>query len=150
MSLFDGLEQYEVILLVLGTVLFCVLLVMMVYRTTPKGGVPLFMMSFAMIAFPGIESVKFGLDIAELTRTTKELKEGGEEKPKAVANIQRQLDEIHKKPIHDPKTFVAVAEAQAAIGQREKALRNLDRALKVRPDLPEAAALKKILTGSEH
>jgi len=70
MTLIDGLHLYEVILLILGVLLFvlaAVLLVTQVLRhRDAKVLIPLFAIAAAMIGFPGTKSLSFGEMKAEL------------------------------------------------------------------------------------
>lgn len=64
MTMLDGLHLYEVILLILGTLLFilaALLLIIQVLRhRDAKVLIPLFAIAVLMIGFPGIKSISFG------------------------------------------------------------------------------------------
>lgn len=81
MKLFDGLHGFESILLVLGILLFVVLIVALVIFVlrgrSLKSIIPLFVIGAVMIAFPGIEKIRFSKDLVEIERKATELQRSG-------------------------------------------------------------------------
>src|SRR5215510_13369899 len=77
MTLFDGLYGYEIVMLVLGSVLFIALLtalVMLIARGRSFGKLlPFFALPIVMIGFPGLKSIEVSKDGLKLERVTREL-----------------------------------------------------------------------------
>ncbi len=150
MTFFDGLFTYEIILLVLGVVLFCVLLVVLIYQVKNSkrlgGLVPLFLVVVVMIAYPSIQKIKVGSDTIEVEKLTKDLKAAQGAQTESVSmTLRSRLAEIEQRPIRDADTQLAIARAQAAIGERNKALTSITKVLRVKPGSAEAHTLQKEL-----
>jgi len=56
----------------------------------------------------------------------------------AKAELQRKVADVAKTPIANPETLAKVARAQAAVGAREQALSNAQKALTINPNLEAA------------
>ena len=70
MSAFDGLRLYEIVMLVLGIVLFITTIVLMVYLITRKRSIKpltyLFLLSIVMMGFPAISKIQFQGAVVDL------------------------------------------------------------------------------------
>lgn len=145
MRLFEGLLFYEIVLLVLGVLLFLVLLFALVYSIIKKRDIKVlalfFVISIVMIAYPSIQKIKFNEGVVEIEKRTKALEQNPTDTT-AQEELEKKLADIEQRQISNPSTLVKIAEAQAAIGDTAKALKNVDLALKEKPDLPQAQRLR--------
>lgn len=145
MQLFEGLLFYEIVLLILGTLLFLVLLFALVYSLVKKRDIKIlalfFVISIIMIGYPSIQKIKFDNGVVEIEKRTKELAQNPADSTAQKA-LMKTLSEIERRPISNPATLVKIAEAQAAIGDTAQALNYVDSALKEAPNLPAATRLR--------
>ncbi len=143
--MFEGLYLYEIVLLVLGIVLFGLLVVVLVVYVSQKRGLtallPFFMMPVLMIGFPAFQKIRFADGQLELEKRTRKVAENpGDEK--ARAELKASLERVASRPTSDPKANLTAARAYKALGQPERALAKVDSALRLNPRLSEAARLK--------
>jgi Tfp pilus assembly protein PilF len=145
MHLFEGLLFYEIVLLGLGVLLFLVVLGLLIYSIINKRDIKIFalffVISIVMIAYPSIQKIKFNEGVVEIEKGTKALEQNPADTT-AQKELERTLADIEQRQISNPITLVKIAEAQAAIGDSAKALKNVDQALKEKPDLPQAQRLR--------
>ena len=124
-KLTDGLYPFEVVLLVLGVVLFIAILIAFlrnVFRDKPYGGLLVFfVIPIAMIGYSSIQSVQIG---------------------EGTVTIATKTAELVKSP-DDQQTAATLAEAQFALGNDTEAQTNLQKAIKANPKLPAATQLQK-------
>ena len=146
MSFFDGLYSYQIVLLLLGVVLFLVVagaFLTLVIKGKPFGKLlPFFLIPVLMIGFPGIASLSFQSKIGTLTLATSQLQEN----PSDTAlrqTLQTEVNQTASMPVNDPKALTAIASAQFALGDHQAAEAKLQAVLQKSPQLPEAMALKK-------
>jgi len=148
MMIFDGLHIYETVLLVLGALLFLVLLFVLVYlvlkKRAVKGVVPLFLVSIVMMGFPGIQKIRFDNGVLEIDKLAKQVDANPNDKA-ARDELKNKLTAIETRPVASPRATLAIAKAQTAVGEKEKARANLESVLKQRPSLLEARKLEERL-----
>jgi len=81
----------------------------------------------------------------ELVRDLDKLIQHVEQNPadvSAKAELQKKVEEVTDSPITSPETLVKVARAQAAIGQKAKALSTVEKALTINPNATAAIQLR--------
>jgi len=146
MSLFDGLYAYEVVLLVLGVVLFlllAVLLVLLVVRgkayTAMLG---FFALPIAMIGYPSIQKISFQDGAVTIDKTTTQLQAAPTDAT-LRSSLEKQVDSLASRPTADPTALTSIAKAQFALGNHAAAETTLQKALQASPALPEAVKLKQ-------
>jgi tetratricopeptide (TPR) repeat protein len=146
MKFFDGLFPYEVVLLVLGVLLFLVLLlvfVVLVIRGKPYGKI---LMSFAipivMVGFPGIKSFEISESVVKIEKNTQALQQNPTDK-NVRESLAKEVASVSARSLADPKASVTIARAQIALGDNTAAEANLKKALNAAPQLPAALELKK-------
>jgi tetratricopeptide (TPR) repeat protein len=144
MKFFDELYPYEIILLVLGVLLFLVLiviLVVVVMRGKPYGTL---LMSFAipivMIGFPGINSIEISKDLIAIKRNTDALHQNPTDK-KSRDTLTIQVARVSARPLA-PQDSVTLARAQLALGDNTAAEMRISNILKAAPQLHDALELK--------
>jgi len=146
MAFFDGLYSYEIVLMVLGVLLFLVLLGAFVYLIItgkPWGKLlAFFAIPIAMIGFSAISSIQFGNGVVTIETAVPDLQKDPTNAP-LRDTVSKQLAQVANRPTKNPSAITAIAKAQFALGDPAAAETNLQKALQTAPQLPEALALKK-------
>lgn len=146
--MFDGLHSYEVVLMVLGIVLFLILaMVLMLYvyqRRMVSTLLPFFMMPVVMIGFPAFQKISFGNNVVSVEKNLETLAENPGD-TKTRAQLMEHLRQVAERPTKDPKVNLTIARAYKTLGQPDRALERVDSALKVNPRLREASRLREDL-----
>jgi hypothetical protein len=118
MKFFDGLHNYEVILLGLGALLFFVVLfvfIFLVVKNRPiKTVIPLFLVAIIMIGFPGIQKIKFDNGVLEIERLTKAAQENPEDQT-VQEELESKLATIQARPIERQATLNTINKAQLTL-----------------------------------
>lgn len=145
MYLFDGLRLYEIVLLILGTLLFLVLLVLLIVaivrNRSVKAFILLFPISIVMIGFPAITKIKFDRDGVEIDKITKELVENPSN-TELKTKLETLVQKVRPRASESQDGLVKIARAEAVLGDQEKAVKTLDQALTSNPQLEVAKDLK--------
>ena len=137
MNLFEGLFFYEIVLLILGVLLFLVLLFVLVYsvlrRQEIKNVVLLFPLSIIIIGFPGIQKIKYDNGVIEIEKLAKKVDQNPTDQAAREALV-KTLSKIETRPIASASTHLTIAKAQVAIGEKGKARMNVESVLRRDPD----------------
>ena len=146
MKFFDGLYPYEIVLLVLGVLLFLVLIlafVLLLMRGKPYGKI---LMSFAipilMVGFPGVKSFEISESAVKIEKYTRALQENPTDN-NLRESLAKEVRSVSARPLADPHVSVTIARAQLALGDNTAAETNINKALEKAPQLPAAVDLKK-------
>jgi len=146
MNFFDGLYPYEIIMLVLGVLLFLVLILAFVVLLTRGKSYGKLLLFFAipiiMIGFPSIKSFEISTDSIKLVKDTMAL-EKDPTNNNLRASLEQTVAKVAARPIADPSVSTTIARAQLALGNDNAAEERIDKALKETPQLPAALELKK-------
>jgi hypothetical protein len=143
--LFDGLNLFEWVLLVLGVVLFIALLVSFVYQImharSVTGLLAFFAIPILMIGYSSVKSYAIGKVTVTLKDATKDLQANpGDQELRA--KVEQQVAQLDDRSFSDPDALVTLSEAQFALGREHTAENNLKKALQASPHFPAAQALK--------
>jgi tetratricopeptide (TPR) repeat protein len=145
MGLINGLYLYEVVLLVLGIVLFLVLITvfaaLVIQRRPFSKLLSFFVLPIVMIGYPSIESVEFNDNMFRLAKTTHAL----ERNPTDSAlrkQVERNLEAVSGRLVVRNDTHLKLAQAELALGHRVEAERKIDKVLQAAPRQPAALKLK--------
>src|SRR5215469_6306991 len=145
-ALTDGLYGYEIVMLVLGIILFIVSLFGLIQGLRKGTNVtPLlafFGLSIAMVGYPSVQSITLGKDELEIEKSTHELTQSPTNTG-VRQSVQSTLSKIENRPIADPQKLTLVAAAQYALGQDSAAKQNLQKVLQTSPNLADAKALQQ-------
>ncbi len=145
-TLLDGLYPYEVVLLVLGCVLFVVLLfvlVVLVLRSKEFGKLlPFFVLPIAMIGYPGIQSIEIKDGTVTIKTITRELEQNPTD-PAKREELKKAVAKLAARPIARPDRNAALAAAQLALGDESAAVTSLRKAQRVDPAGAEVVALQR-------
>jgi tetratricopeptide (TPR) repeat protein len=146
MSMLDGLLPYEVVLLILGVMLFLVLLVLLVAQVVRGksyvGLLAFFSIPIAMIAYPSVQKVQFQGGVVTIDKATDQLQAAPTD-PAARSNLTNRVKSLANRPTADPAALASIARAQFALGQHAAADATLRKALQAAPALPQALELKQ-------
>jgi len=154
MKLFDGLYLYEIILMLLGALLFLVLLILLVYSVIknrdPKSMLLSLLLPVLMIGFPSISKIQYDKLVVELQHQARELEQKPGD-PQLKAAVEQKVIAVTARPIdNSPETLVTVAHAQSALGNDTQALTTVDKALQIAPQLTAAAQLKSAIVDRQN
>lgn len=146
MKLFDGLYHYEVVLLVMGALLFLTLIfafILFVTRGKPYGKlISFFAIPIIMVGFPGVKSVELSASTLKIEKNVPAL-----EKNPTDTNLRRSLEQevavVASRPFNDPHISVNIARAQLALGNNADAEARIQKVIATSPNLPSARELKK-------
>jgi hypothetical protein len=146
--MFDGLHSYEILLMVLGIVMFVMLAVVMFLYVSRDRKLttlfPLFLLPLVMIGFPAIQKISFGNSVLSLEKAVETLDRNPSD-PRARAELAERVRLVAQRPTTDPKVNLTLALAYKALGQRDQAVERVQSALKVNPHLSEAIRLDEEL-----
>src|SRR5690554_3250486 len=128
-KLTDGLSLSEVLMFILGGLLFLVLLFLIIlFALRNKSLKPLllfFIVPLIMLGWPSINKIKIDATGVDLVKSLKELEKAPDDTT-LQAVVERNLAELESKQINSPETLTAIAEAQFALGQEDVALQTLE------------------------
>ncbi len=97
MTIFNGLLPHEIVLLVLGALLFLVILFMLVFSVLRQQKIAVysffFLISLVMMGFPGIQKIKIDRNGVEIDRLLNEVQQHPNDQ-KAYKALTQKLDEI--------------------------------------------------------
>jgi predicted negative regulator of RcsB-dependent stress response len=159
MKIFEGLLSYEIVLLTLGVLLFVVLLGLLVYsvmKQTPTTSIAtLFVLPILMVGFPSVQKFKFENLEVEVARA-EQLASANPADPAAQQAFEDATRNLDPRRVTNPElltkvtaTQFRIAEAQMASGQRDRALSNVDSALRLKPQAEAGVQLKRRLTAEQ-
>jgi hypothetical protein len=119
MNAFEGLYIYEVILLVLGAILFTVLIVLLIFlilkNRSVKALIALFPLCIVMIGFAGIQKVRFDNGVVEIERTTQMLAQNPDD-TEAKERLLEILPSVENRPVQSTSNLIALARAHEVMG----------------------------------
>lgn len=145
-KLTDGLYPFEMVLLVLGVVLFIALLIAFlrnVFCNKPYAGLlAFFVLPIAMIGYSSIQTIQVGDGTVTIATKTAQLVQNPNDQNLRVS-LQTDVAKLSARPIHDAQTTATLAEAQFALGNETEAQTNLQKALSANPKLATATQLQK-------
>ncbi len=144
-QLLEGLFLYEIILMILGILLFLALLIRFIVKL-PSGDqwkwfTVLFLVCVVMIGYPGIMKVKFDNGMIEIERWSRMVEQNPADSA-AKAQLKSAIAAVHDEQLTSAENLAKVAVANAVLGDTLKALTYVDRALSDRPDFTEARVLQ--------
>lgn len=143
--IFYGLKIYEIVLLVLGVLLFFTTLIAFIYYIFKNRSIKYILLAFfisiVMIAFPALRKIRFG----EFELETKENLSKFRADPsdtlayKELLNSAMRFDDFHN---IGPSALTMFAEISAITGDTNEAISLLDSALRNEPTFKDAMILR--------
>jgi len=144
-NLFDGLFLYEIILMLLGSILFGVVIFLMVRnKELNKNHLMGIGLAIVMIAFPSIKSFSISDGIINIERDLEELKS----KPNDIELeklLEHDLGTIGDRPISNAESLTTLSEANLELGKKEKASTLAKEALIKSPQNLQAAEVINVI-----
>lgn len=132
MNIFDGLFGYEVVMLILGSVLFLLLAFLLAWlimkKRSYKQTLVFFIVSILMIGFPGIQKITYEQGKLKLEKITREINTDNKEE---INGLKKRIDVLEPRISSDPEGLVAIARANLVIGDTMKAMTAVTQALKI-------------------
>lgn len=149
-NLIDGLFLYEVILMILGSILFGVVIFLMVKnKEINKNHLMGIGLAIVMIAFPSIKSFSISEGIINIERDLEELKEAPEDAA-TQKKLEQEVGSIGDRPIKNPESLTTLSEAHLELGKKEKAKDLAEEALTKAPDNIQAAEVVNVIEVEEN
>jgi tetratricopeptide (TPR) repeat protein len=141
----DGLYLGEVVLLVLGVLLFVVLVFAFGYQLLHQRSLkPLllfFLLPVLMIGYPTIKSVQYKDGALTLDKLTRELAENPTD-VKLREALEEKVKDVAPRVANSPKDTVKLAQAQFDLGHEDEAVRSLERVPASNDSVPEVRELR--------
>jgi tetratricopeptide (TPR) repeat protein len=146
MKVVDGLYAYEVVMMVLGVLLFLALVfafVVLVMRGKSYAKLlAFFAVPVVMVGFPGLKSFEFSEGAVKVEKLTRALEENPTDK-NVRKSLEQEVADVSARPSTDPQVAVSVARAHIALGDDTAAQAKISKALKEAPKLRPALELRK-------
>jgi len=144
-NLFDGLFLYEIILMLLGSVLFLVVIFLIVkQKDINKNHLMGISFSIIMIAFPSIKSFSFQDGIINIEKKLEELKENPED-AMTKKTLEQEVGSIGDRPVNSAKRLTTLSEANLELGKTQKAETLAKEALDKAPENLQAAEVVNVI-----
>lgn len=100
-----------------------------------------------MIGYPSITKIRINENGFEMEKlTNRYASASGLEAERIREDIRKNLKKIESRPIVSSDMQITIARAQAAIGEKEKALSTVNKILHKKPNLAEAVKLHRKLS----
>jgi len=145
MKVIDGLYFHELILLVLGILLFIAILVLLIIYAAQKRPVKelvlFFLVSVIMIGYPSIQKIVYDNGVITVEKLAKAISKDpsdGEQRNE----LEMKMRKMEKRAGKDPETLVEFGKAQAILGDTVNADRYVGKALRISPDFSDAKELQ--------
>lgn len=147
MSVLDNLYLYEIVLLILGILLFVTALGLTIYRSVKgeisKNLIYLFALAVIMIAYPSIQSFSVAGGLLDLEKQSQAVEDNPNDS-KAQEALSNTLGKLESRPISS-KTSTMIARGYVALGDTTTAIRRLDSLIRISPNTREAKILRSRL-----
>lgn len=147
--MFQEMYLYEIILLILGVILFVVLLGGLILFIVRKQAInqtylASFLLPILMISYPSVQRFSFLNDLVVLERTTKEL-EDNPNNEEIRAELKQHVKEVEQRPIETPDHLAKVAEAKFWLENYEEAEKYIEKAQDKNPENKTVQKVQKLL-----
>jgi tetratricopeptide (TPR) repeat protein len=145
---FDGLYSYEKVMLVCGVILFLLLAAAFVYfivqKRNPASLSLFFIFPIVMIGFPAVQKVSFDKESDKLNQQARYVKENPGDSTARKA-LTQTVEKMASRPSGNPEVWLRLATANEALGRQKQAEAQLDKALRIQPNLPAAIQMRSRL-----
>ncbi len=147
-NLLEGLFLHDIVLMILGILLFIVLLIaLLIYvsRKEPFGKLLFFFfIPIVMVGYPGIQKISFSSDLIELEKKKEQVVLNPEDNT-AREELEKSLEAIENHPVKSAENLASIGEAYMILEKYQKAEKFADAALSQSPDLPKAREVKNVV-----
>ena len=147
MNLLDGIQLYELVLMILGFILGLVLIFVFLFMAL-KGRTNLkllygFIAPIIMIGYPSIQSISFSKDVIQIDKLIKKVNES----PSDTLAQQALIDQIQtlskSRALNSTDALTTIADAQSALGLYDSAKVTIQKAIARDPESDKALQSKK-------
>ena len=121
MNLFAGLYSYEIVLVVLGIVLFLVLVIALlrnVFKDKPYAAlIPALFIPIVMIGYPSIQSFQYTSGVVEISKAVQQVQDDpSDPQAKATLNsLEPMIAKIEPRAASDPATEKLLVQARRVL-----------------------------------
>lgn len=147
---FGDMLPYEIIMAVMGVVIFLALVFLLVWMVMKKRSIvtliPFFLISVVMVAFPTLSSVKVGDFIIDIREKTRLVQDNPTDK-EAVQQLNEALVKLNNssKLSNNSEALVAGANAEIALGEYGSASEKIEKAEKINPEANGLVRTKELI-----
>jgi len=126
MQVIEGLFHYELILLILGVILFITMLIILIIFAVKgrpfKGLLAFFILPIVMIGFPSYQKITFDNGVVTAEKYARQLSENPADS--TLRNkLQETMNNIENRPVSEPSTLLKLSKATLTLGDTVKAIR---------------------------
>jgi len=144
-NLFDGLFLYEIILMLLGSILFLVVIFLIVkQKDINKNHLMGIGFSIVMIAFPSIKSFSIQDGIINIEKNLEQLKDNPDDAA-TKKTLEQEVGSIGDRPVANAKRLTTLSEANLELGKTQKAETLAKEALDKAPENIQAAEVVSVI-----
>jgi thioredoxin-like negative regulator of GroEL len=147
-KLTDGLRLYEVVLLLLGSIMFLALVIMLIiYSAQRRRLKPLFMffaVPVLMIVWPSIQKIRIDGKGAEIEKQIAEVQKNPSEENKD--RLSELLTDVERRDVKNPDVVKDVAVAQYVLGNEKAAEETMESLPPSTKDDPKMTELRRSIT----
>src|SRR5580765_5261028 len=152
MNFFTGLHSYEIILLLLGGILFLVLIFALIWYITKNKKItpllPFFLIPIVMIGYPSIQSVTYDNGKIAVAKNSTEVKNNPSDSM-ARKQLQESIQNLDSSRTEkDTAALLAIAEAHQALGNYDTALIYVNKSLAIDPTNAKALQIRSAIENS--
>ncbi len=145
----DGLLLQDLVLIVLGTLMFLVLLgalVLNILRREPLNKFQIlgFIIPAVMIAYPSIQKMAFSKDMIELEKMTTRVVEAPED-TMALQALEKKTQEVESRKPSSPDNLAKLSKSNYLLGHKDKAKMYADSALNRSKNITDAKAVRSAI-----
>ncbi len=131
-KLFENMATYEVILLILGCVLFLIslvgIIIGMIRRETLKKYIPLLFIAIVMIGFSAIKKVSLGNDFISIEKNSNDYLNDPSDTA-TLSKLAENYKKINPDLLQTPQDLTSYAKAAMLLGENEISIKYVNKAL---------------------
>jgi len=144
-KLLDGLFLYEIILMILGTILFLAIVTLILkQKEITKNHLLGLGIAIVSVGFPGIKSFSITDGMLKIEKSIEDLEADPESKEVQEA-LEKGVVAVEDRPIKNPENLVTLSEANLELGNKEKAVTQAKSALEKQPNLQTAEEVIEVV-----
>lgn len=149
-NLFKNMLPYEVMLTVMGIVVFLVLIFALIWNVVKgrsvAGLLPVFLIPVVMVAYPTLQSIRIGEVLINIKNQTA-IVQNNPSDTNAANLLKESLNQVktNSRFLQNGHALLVVANAQAALGRYDSASLYLHKAAKISPQSEELLSAQKAL-----
>jgi len=149
MDWLNTFQPHEMILLVLGTILFIILLIKLIKeKDISKNVIILMVLAVAMIGFSAVSKLSFQGFVMELNHRAKAVTQNPTKENIARFNESYEKLKTKKETLIKPDQLVSIASALEKTGKHNEAYRTINKAIQKQPESTKARTLQTTIERS--